>query len=97
MRKLPEAPRTSDFCKGAALNPNYTYNATVEEWLTGKYDCTIIEVREGNTRLGWYAKTRSWEGPLRPKFVAARADLTDLYYPGTGATGRAFNMLKNRD
>jgi len=46
---------------------------TPEEYLTGKHDHGIIERPQG----GYVAATRTWQGPVRPEWTAAHADLMD--------------------
>ena len=45
---------------------------TPEMLLSGKVLFAVLKRREG-----YVAWTRTWEGPVRPEYMAARADLLD--------------------
>lgn len=46
----------SAFAAGASLCPAYIYNARPDEWLSGEYDCTIIQVMKGKQGLAGMLK-----------------------------------------
>ena len=55
------------------------WTMTPQEFLTGVHNHAVIEklTPDADYPTHYYAATRTWQGPLRPDYPTARADLLD--------------------